>query len=498
MTISQMLSAVDCRMESELIAHPAWGRSLEGPETLYSRVAEWLVSRIDQRTFQIGEKLPSIRSLSATLKVSVNTVRQAYDVLERRGYVECRPKSGYLVRKSPPPEPGQSTATVRLVPAEMPFCRIYGEIRERSAAPEAAAMGLALTSPDLLPGRRLGSIMADLMRHDHERMLDLCVGSGDRALRAQIARLQTEAGLSIPPDGIMVTNGCSEAVYLALKAVCNPGDVVAVESPAYFNFFEVLRELGLKSLEIPSHPREGLNIDVLRFAISHQAPAACLVTPTYSNPNGSCMPDAAKAELVETLQRAGIPLIEDDAHGFLSWTATRPAACKAFDRNGNVLYCSSFTKTLGAGLRLGWISAGRFSQRVERLKPAVNLAGASVTQAAAARFLEEGSYTRHMRRFRSLVAARVNAMRDLIAETFPAGTRISRAPGGILVWVELPAGSDADALFETALKEDILFAPGSIFSATEGFRNFLRLNGSLAGPSAENAVRRIGELAATL
>ena len=212
----------------------------------------------------------------------------------------------------------------------------------------------------------------------------------------------TEAGLSVPPDGILVTNGCSEAVYLALKAICKPGDVVAVESPACFSFFEVLRELGLKSLEIPPHPREGLNLDAPRFAMS------------------------------------------------------------------------------------------------ERLKPAANLAGATFTQATAAWFLEEASYSRHVQRLRSLNASRVNAMPDLIAETFPAGTRISLVPGGMLVWVELPAGSDADVLFEAALKEDILFAPGSTFTATRGFQGYLRLNGSLTGPAAERAVRRIGALAAAL
>ncbi len=466
----------------------------EGSSTLYSGVAEWVVARIAQGGYSIGDRLPSIRSLSESLEVSVNTVRQAYDLLERRRYIDCRPKSGYFVRREPPGEPEGSSAPLRLSPAELPFCKIYGEIRDRSASPQAAAMGLALTSPDLLPRAQLGSIMAELMRRDGERMLDLCVGAGDRELRRQIARLQAEAGISVPADGILVTNGCSEAVYLALGATCRRGDVVAVESPAYFSFFEVLRELGLKSLEIPSDPREGLSQDVLRFAIAHHSPSACLLSPTLSNPSGATMPDAAKRELVRLLDGAGIPLIEDDAHGYLSWSASRPPACKAYDRSGGVIYCSSFTKTLGAGLRLGWMASGRFADRVERQKPAMNLAGVGLTQAAAARFLADGS-ARHMRRLRAAIASRVGAMRDLVAEGFPEGTKVSRSAGGILVWAELPAGMDADLLFEAALREGILFAPGSIFTASGDFRGFFRLNGSLAGGEIECSVRRLGELA---
>jgi len=464
-------------------------------ETLYSEVAEWLVSRIAQGTYAIGDKVPSIRSLSETLEVSGNTVRRAYDLLERRRYIDCRPQSGYFVRKAPPPEPKEGGSISKLSPSELPFCKIYGEIRDRSSSPEAAAMGLALTSPDLLPSDRLSALMADVMRREGPRMLDLGAGSGDRELRRQIARLQVDAGISIPADGVIVTNGCSEAIYLALSAVCARGDIVAVESPAFFNFFEVFRELGLKSLEIPSTPRYGLNLDVLRFAIDHHAPAACLVTPTYSNPSGACMEESAKLALVQILDRAGIPLIEDDAHGYLSWSGARPPSCKAFDRSGNVIYCSSFTKTLGAGLRLGWMLPGRFSEDVARLKSALNLAGPGVTQAAVARFLAEGGWARHMRRLRALIAARVGAMRDLVAETFPVGTKVSRAGGGMLLWVELPEGSDADTLFEAALREDILFAPGSIFSASGGFRGFLRLNGSLSGAETDRAVRRLGELA---
>ncbi len=466
--------------------------------TLYSGLAEWLVSCISQGSYAIGDRLPSIRSLSASLEVSVNTVRQAYELLERRRYIDCRPQAGYFVRREPPPEPAPAPADRRLRPAELPFCRIYAEIKKRSGSPESAAMGLALTSPDLLPGDRLGSIMADLMRRRPADMLDLCVGPGDRELRRQIARIQLDAGIAGAADDIIVTNGCSEAVYLALAALCRPGEVVALESPAYFNFFEVLRELGLKALEIPSDPRDGLNVDVLRFAIEHHSPSACLVTPSFSNPSGSTMPDSSKLELVGILGAAGIPLIEDDAHGYLSWSASRPPAAKSFDRSGNVIYCGSFTKTLGAGLRLGWILPGRHAERIARLKAALNLAGASLSQAAAAAFLDAGGWARHLRRQRSAFATRVGAMRDLVAEAFPPGTRVSRSNGGILVWVELPSHLDADELFEAALAEGILFAPGSIFSASGAFRSHLRLNGSLSGPGVETALRRLGELACGL
>lgn len=470
-----------------------------GGTTLYAGVADWVISCLDRGIYRVGDRIPSIRSLSATLQVSINTVREAYDLLERRRYIECQPQSGYFVRKAPPPAINERSADVeRLDPREVVFCRIYGEIKARSGSTEAANLAVAMPDTALLPVKKLGSLVADTMRRSGSRVLEYCMTPGYGPLREQLARLSVESGARLSPDGIVVTNGCCEALFLSLMAVCRPGDTVAVESPLYFNIFQMVKDFGLKVLEIPSSPRDGINLDVLRFALSNHRIAACLVIPTFSNPTGACLPEERKRELVSMLAEAEVPLIEDDVHGDLCHSGRRPPSCKAFDGTDNVLFCSSLTKTLGGGLRIGWIAPGRFRERVERLKSLMNVGNATLEQMAVARYLEEGHYERHLRGLRAALAERVDATRDLVADCFPEGTRAARPQGGFLLWVELPEPLDACALYDLAIREGIVFPPGVLFTASGGFCNFLRLNGGLRGPEPERAVRRLGALAGTL
>ena len=466
--------------------------------TLYSGVAEWIVECLSRGTFRVGDRVPSIRALSANLGVSMNTVREAYALLERRRYLECRPQSGYFVRMSPSRIPAmEETHPSKLDPRKVVFCRIYGAFRER---PDSASAALAVASPDpaLLPSRRLLTCVSDAMRRKPERLVDYCMVPGLRALREETARMSADAGIALDPDEIVLTAGCSEAVFLALMASCRPGDTVAVESPIYFNFLETIDELGIKVLEIPSSPTEGISLDALRFAVAHHRIAACLTIPSYSNPSGSLMNETKKKELVELTAGAGILLIEDDIYGELPHAGPRTPACKAFDRAGNVIYCSSFSKTLGPGLRLGWIAPGKLRDRVERLKSLMSVGYSAMEQYGVASFLQHGGYERHLRSLRSALADRVADMRALITESFPEGTRVSAPAGGFILWIELPEPCEAEALYASCVRENILFPPGPLFSASGGFRRHLRLNASAAGAEVEKAVRRIGELAGSI
>jgi len=488
------------RMETAVVSRCAGSTPLIAMgTTLYAGVADWVISCLDKGIYKVGDRIPSIRSLSATLQVSINTVREAYGLLERRRYIECRPQSGYFVRKAPPPAIKEKDPGVeRLDPREVVFCRIYGEIKAKGGSTEAANLAVAMPDAALLPVKKLGALMADTMRRAGSRVLEYCMTPGYGPLREQLARLSVETGARLAPEGIVVTNGCCEALFLSLMATCRPGDTVAVESPLYFNIFQMLKDLNLKVLEVPSSPRDGINLEVLRFALSTHGIAACIVIPTFSNPTGACLPEAGKRELVTLLAEAGIPLIEDDVHGDLCHSGRRPPSCKSFDASDNVLYCSSLTKTLGGGLRLGWIAPGRYRERVERLKSLMNVGNATLEQVAVARYLEEGHYERHLRGLRAALAERVDGMRDLVADSFPEGTRVARPLGGFLLWIELPEGMDACALYDLAIRENIVFPPGVLFTASGGFAGFLRLNGGVSGPEPERAVRRLGELAGLL
>jgi DNA-binding transcriptional MocR family regulator len=297
------------------------------------------------------------------------------------------------------------------------------------------------------------------------------------------------------PEDMVITSGCAEGVTLALHATCRPGDTVAIESPASCTFLQVLQWLGLKVLEIPSTPREGMSLDVLDYAIRNGPVRACFVVCNFSNPVGSLMPDEKKRDLVALLAKHEIPLIEDDVHGDLAFDVGRPTTAKAYDRNGLVLLCSSFSKTLAPGYRVGWIVPGRFQREVERLKGLLNVATTSATQIAIGEFLASGGYDRHLRTIRRIYARQMNEVRVAIARHLPAGTRTTRPAGGFVLWVEMPEAIDSFELYEAALQQGIAVAPGHIFATNDRFKNFMRVNAGYWSERIDRALQTVGSLA---
>lgn len=303
-------------------------------------------------------------------------------------------------------------------------------------------------------------------------------------------------GHALSPDDVVITNGCTEAFTLALSAVARPGDTIAVESPTYFGFLHTLEVLGLKVLELPTDPVEGIHIEAFARLLDAGPVAACLLSSSFSNPLGVSMPDARKRELLALLARHGVPLIEDDVYGDIHFARERPTPFIALDGGANTLYCSSFSKSLAPGYRVGWIAPGKYAQQVVDRKLAFSLCSPVLPQVALADFLASGAYDAHMRRLRRLLEENLRHLTRAIEASFPAETRVSRPAGGFALWVELPRGFDSRALFDAALELGICFAPGDVFSASRRFRNCLRLSAGWSwSERIEEGVRRLGQLA---
>jgi DNA-binding transcriptional MocR family regulator len=282
---------------------------------------------------------------------------------------------------------------------------------------------------------------------------------------------------------------------LCLRAVTKPGDTVAIESPTYFGILQILEVLGLRAAEIPTHPKEGVCLEELARRLARTRIKACVFMTNFSNPLGSCLSDGQKRRLVKLLAAKGVPLIEDDIYGSLAFGPVRPTAAKSFDAEGMVLLCSSLTKTLAPGYRVGWAVPGKFKAEVHRLKHTCSIGNPTVTQLALADFLATGGYERHLRRLCRTYAEQAERMSSLIARNFPSGTRVTRPEGGQVLWVELPGNVDALELHRAALAEGISIAPGPIFSARQQYRNCMRLN--CANPWSERiewALARLGAL----
>ncbi|UZD65667.1 PLP-dependent aminotransferase family protein [Marinobacter sp. AN1] len=465
-------------------------------ETLYHHVADQVESLIRDGVFRDGERLPGVRVLSRQLGVSVATVLQAHQTLEGRGLLEPRERSGYFVRRPPvdAPEPAMSAQDVRPVPVTlrdmaMDLC----SDEEKRMVPLATAV----PHPDYLPIRQIQQASIWAARRGLES-LDYAF-PGKSAFRRQIAQRMAALGVAVSPDEILATNGAQEAIIMALRAVTSPGDIVAVESPSFPGILQALEVVGLKVIEIPAHPAEGLSLEGLQLAMDQWPIRACVAVTNHSNPMGMRLSDEHKQRLVSLLEDAGVPLIEDDIYGDLAHSGERPRPAKSFDRSGNVIYCSSFSKTISPGLRLGWIAPGRHFPAVRQQKYFTNLATATLPQIAVAHFLEQGGYDRYLRGARRTYRESVERLRSAVARYFPAGTAVSRPSGGFVLWVQLPANCSGTQVYRLARERGINVAPGIMFSTTGKYENCLRLNAANPWtPRIEEAVRTLGELAAAV
>jgi DNA-binding transcriptional MocR family regulator len=446
-------------------------------EPLYEKLAGLLEEMILSRSLRPGDRVPSVRQFSRQQRASVPTVLQAFATLETRGLVEARPKSGFYVRARradlvrEPSGPDVVSRVTHLAESD-PFDSIIHD----HANPRLAHLGAAQPCPELLPGEKLARILGVLARKLGSQSVCYDMPPGSEALRRELACRSLEWGCSLKPEDFLVTTGCTEAVALALQATCKPGDTVAVESPTYHGLVCTLRELRLNALPIPADSARGLDLDALESALRRKKVAACSFIPNFNNPTGSLIPDENKRRLVEMLAMRGIPVIEDDLYGDLQHTGPRPRCLKAFDKDGTVLLCGSFSKTLAPGFRVGYLSAGRWQARVLRLKTTTSLASAGLPGLAIAEFLKTGGYDRHLRTLRQAYREQVARMREAIVEAFPEGIGLSRPQGGFVLWCELPKEVDSMDLFKKARAAGVVIAPGPLFSPQGGCRNFIRLN----------------------
>lgn len=464
---------------------------------IYLQVAGGIEKMIDDDILKIGDKLPSVHLLSDEYGISMGTAFQAYYHLEGKGLIEARPKSGYYVRFNNKRYPG--------LPNVLPAQNISGEVTVKEMinsiysdiAASENVINLALGAPDvsLLPAAKLNKSVVHALRHGK----DHCIGyenvQGNLELRKQIAKLSFNWGGKVKPDDILITSGCLEAITYCLRAVTKPGDTVAVECPVYFGFYQAIENLGLKAVEISSDPTTGLDLDCLQKAIKKFSIKACVVVPNFNNPLGSCMPDENKKKLVGIITRHNIPLIEDDIYGELYYGKSRPATCKLYDTKGLVMHCSSLSKSLSPGYRIGWTIPGKFLEQVKQIKRINNISSPTLTQVAIAHFLSNGRFEYHLKNLRKSLHTQCLRYIQSIIQYFPEDTKVSRPHGGFVLWVELNKKVDSFKLRSEAMKHHISIVPGKIFSSSCNYSHCIRI--SFAKPWSEDvdyALMMVGKL----
>lgn len=461
----------------------------------HERLAEQFIGLIDRGELKAGQKLPSLRMMSKQQGVSLMTAYHAINSLQGLGYVESRPKSGYYVRKpkqkisfrrqqnlSEKKNPKSIDELVQLV---------YGTNRSNEY------ISFALNTPDveLLPATKLKQSILHVNRNRSHAALQYGPIQGIRELREQIAVLMANSGIEVDSDELLITVGCQEAINLAITACTRPGDKILIESPTYFGVFQAISSKGRIPVEVETDFEHGVVLESLFEAVEKHQPAACLLVTNFSNPLGASIPDEDKERLVRFLQQKQVTLIENDIYGELYFGAKRPRSCKSFDQDENVIYCSSFSKSLAPGYRIGWIESGRYFDQIFQAKIHQSVATSTLNQEILAHFLKNGRYDLHLKRLRKQLHTQSLRYQEQILKHFPKGAVLSRPKGGFVLWVQLPDEIDTVELLHLAMQQKLNFAPGQLFSLEKDLHNHLRISiGKPYDEKVEKGLQLLGRL----
>ncbi|MDP0489446.1 MAG: PLP-dependent aminotransferase family protein [Verrucomicrobiota bacterium JB023] len=468
-------------------------------KSTYRQLADDLQELIESKTLRVCDKMPSLRRLARDRGVSLTTVQSAYEVLESRGLIEARPRSGFFVcprikledRLPVMPQGRNRTAKV-----ERPD--FYEEVMSAINNPEIVPLGCAVPSDEVYPTKTLARLSNAALREHGSSAYRYTICPGRQELRHQIARRLMTAGATVTEDEVITTTGATEALVVALTAIAQPGDLVAVEMPTFFGILRIIETLKLKVVEIPVCPIQGMNLDFLDEVTGEHRIKACIVQPNFQNPTGSVMGKSDRERLATLAAEREFAIIEDDLYGELPFEGKRPTSMLAHDKDGRVIHCGGVSKILSPALRVGWLVSERYYSQLEAVKSVSFPASSTLSEMVVAAFFADGGLDRHLRRIRQIYQDKSMHMREAVFANFPEGTRVNAPTGGFVLWVQLPRQYDSEQLALDALNEGISVAPGTIFTASDSLRNCLRLNcGFGSDERIPKAIKRLGQLLAT-
>lgn len=462
--------------------------------TLYEQICSEITHKIKNGFYHNNQKLPSIREMSYQQDVSISTVQEAYRLLEDKGFAISKPKSGYYVQLAKTKVELPSLSRPDQEPVEVGY---WDEVLALTLTKNHAgfiAFGRGNPEPNLNTLKPLQRIHSTIARLHAQRIYTSETGNGCIELRKQIVQLMIKSGCQLHPDDVQITTGCQEALSLSLKALTNAGDIVAIDSPSFYGSVQAIKSNGLKVLEIPTHPETGICLDSLERALKQWPIKVIQLIPNSNNPLGYIMPKKNKEKLLALATQYDIAIIEDDIYGDLIYQNPRPHSIKSLDKDGRVLLCSSFSKTVAPGLRVGWVAAGRYGKIVAHLKFITSLASVTLPQLVIAEFIKGGHYEKHIRVAKQQYQHSRDCVINWIQRYFPQGTKMTYPKGGFTLWIELPEGVDSFELNDRLKQYNIGIAPGPLFSCSGKYKNYFRLN-YVSQPSSriEQAIKTIGD-----
>lgn len=388
----------------------------------YQILADELADAILNKKLAANARLPSVRELMQQHQLSLATVTNALHTLEEKGLVEPRGKAGYFVK---PPAKKETAA---------PAPHTQADLQNMSA--NVLKWGPA---EDLFPERRWQSLLGSVIRRHPFLSTRHAQAYGHPRLRAELAKRSAENGCFLKEDELIVTQGATEALLLALRATSEAGSKVLVQAPVSVLYSRLLETFTLTPVTVHS------SVDAPEFLAEVQAilegedpPKVFLLVANYHFPTGALMPLPVKRNLLRLAEKHGVTIIEDDVYGDLQHDGARPLTLKSFDLKGKVIYVNSCSKTLAPGLRIGWLAAGSWRERIEYLKSASASSVNELSQLVLAEFLAQGSHVPHLRKYRQQLKSRSGEYLSILRLVLGNTVKLADMPGGYSYWLPLP------------------------------------------------------------
>jgi DNA-binding transcriptional MocR family regulator len=434
----------------------------------YITLAQQVISKIEKGHIEANAKLPSLRIFCQLHRVSMTTALACYRYLEQHGYIISEYKKGYFVQPRLPKKSFinfpvfQSTITTNI---ERP--------RSRIAEMGKDFLATAQLDAKLIDSSLLKRSLKAITKHA-DFSLNYDETQGNNRLRQQLSKHFSQQGFLCPHEELVITHGCLDAVLVALECVSKPGDVIAITSPCYSGLLDLLAILDRSILEIPS-TTNGIELRQLEHAMKEQKVTACLLTANHQNPTGHSLSNQQKQEVVNLATKYNIPVIEDDVYRELSHQRTIPLPLKYYDHQGWVIWCSSASKTLAPGLRIGWCLPGRFKNKFIQQRMIRTLGHNQLIQLALADYIANGHYETHIKKVNRALSVHCADYIDFLRQNLPDNSDVFIPHGGLVLWIKIPM-LNSDKLATLLLKNDVHIKAGNLFSTTDLYQDCLRLN----------------------
>ncbi|MCV9963410.1 PLP-dependent aminotransferase family protein [Pararhizobium sp. BT-229] len=436
--------------------------------TRIAMVMATIRQRIAGRSLTPGAKLPSVRGLATTLKVSTSTVVDAYERLVAEGAILSRPGSGFYVAAQAAPFSLSETGP-KLDRAVDPF---WVSRQSLEAGDGGLKPGCGWLPPSWLPEESVRRALRTLSRAEAPALADYGSPLGLPPLRQLIARRMAERGIEASPDQIVLTESGTQAIDLLCRFLLEPGDTVLVDDPCYFNFHALLRAHRAKIVGVPYTP-SGPDIEVFARTVAEHRPRLYITNSAIHNPSGAMLSPVTAHRVLKLADQFDLTIIEDDI--FADFERTPAPRLAAFDGLDRVIHIGSFSKTLSASARCGFVAARpEWIDGLTDLKIATSFGGGRLTAELVLAVLSDGNYRKHVETLRHRLS---QAMFDVSAKLKNLGIMPWLEPqAGMFLWCRLPDGVDATDVARAALKRNIVLAPGNAFSLSQSATNFMRFN----------------------